>query len=218
MLCVEPLISLAATAFESVKRDLRLRVGLGAGASVLMSAGILGMGGVLSPNGVMYASERAIIPIERIEPRKIQIIDMPVSTVSQLIQSLPEAERFELVLYNSGASDILKRRGEYTIFVPSSPRFDYLPQRHIASLSRAQTYDFALGHILMRPLPLDESLNGTVITAGETFIHFKTNEANSQATIGNANILKAYKAKNGWIYIIDNVLTSPEAPGLSPLS
>lgn len=203
---MQPLIIIAQTMVESLKRDARVRVGVGAGASVLLSAGVLGMGGTWSPE-FLQASARSIIPIERTKPHHMQTIDRSDSTVSSIIESLPEAERFELMLYNSSASDVLKRRGEYTVFVPSSSRFDYLPARHIASLSRSDLYDLALNHIVLRALPPEESLNGTIITAGETFISFEVGETVRSAVIGDANVLTVYKAKNGWVYLIDRVLT-----------
>lgn len=182
---------------------MRVRLGVGAGASMLLSAGVLGLGGTLVPD---FANGRSIIPQERIQPAGLEVLDYSTSTVSQIVESIKPAERFNLMLYNSGAGDALKQRGDYTVFVPASSRFDYLPRGYIASLSRADTYNLALSHIVPRTLPMEESLNGTVITLGGTFVQFSVDSELKSVSIGDARVIKAYKAKNGWVYLIDKVL------------
>lgn len=202
-LYMEPLTTIGKTILTSLKRDMRVRLGVGAGASVLLSAGVLGLGGSIVPD---FANGQAIIPQERIQPSELEVVDFSTTTVSQIVESLKPAERFNLMLYNSGAGDTLKHRGDYTVFVPASSRFDYLPKGYIASLSRAQMSQLSLGHIVSRALPMDESLNGTVITMGGTFVQFSVDTESNAISIGNAKVIKAYKAKNGWVYIVDKVL------------
>jgi uncharacterized surface protein with fasciclin (FAS1) repeats len=207
---MESIFSLAKTIADGVRRDIRVRWGLGAGASVLLSAGVLGLGGSFTPE-FLHAStsgQRSIIPVERTEARGLEVVDMSTSTVFQVIESLPKAERFELMLYNSGADQALKRRGTYTVFVPSSADFDYLPKRYIASLSRADAGRLALGHITTQALPIEESLNGDVITLGDTLVKFEVDASAGTITVGDAKVLKAYKASNGYVYIINKVLVS----------
>ncbi len=187
---------------------MRVRWGLGAGASVLLSAGVLGLGGSFSPE-FLHASasgSRSVIPQERIERKGIEIVDMSTSTVYQIIESLPRAERFEMMLYNSGADEVLKRRGTYTVFVPSSADFDYLPARYLASLSRSESHALALAHITPRALPVAESLNGDVITLGDTRVSFTVDATDDTVTIGGAQATKAYIGSNGMVYIINKVL------------
>lgn len=187
---------------------MRVRWGVGAGASVLLSAGVLGLGGSFTPQFLhaSAAAEYSVIPQERIEARELKVVDMSTSTVSQVIESLPKAERFELMLYNSGAGDTLKRRGTYTVFVPSSAKFDYLPKRYIAMLSRTDAHTLALGHIVSGALPIEESLNGDVVTLGGTRVSFEVDAGASAVAVGGANVLAVYKASNGYVYIIDKVL------------
>ncbi len=194
---------------ERLRRDMYVRWGVGAGASVLLSAGVLGLGGSFTP-AFLHASagQRTIIPAERIEHSGLEVVDMSTSTVFQVIESLPKAERFEMMLYNSGAEQALKERGTYTVFVPSSADFDYLPRGYIAGLSRREAAALALGHIVSRALPMDESLNGDVITLGGTSVPFEIDAAANEAAIGGAKVLKAYKALNGYVYIINRVLAA----------
>ena len=205
---MQPIFSLAKTVAAHVRRDMRVRWGLGAGASVLLSAGVLGLGGSFTPE-FLHASAsagRSVIPQERIEHRGIEIVDMSTSTVYQIIESLPRAERFEMMLYNSGADEVLRQRGTYTVFVPSSADFDYLPARYLASLSRNELHTLALGHITSRALPVAESLNGDVITLGNTRVSFEVDAASDTVTIGGAKSAKAYIGSNGMVYIINKVL------------
>lgn len=187
---------------------MRVRWGIGAGASVLLSAGVLGIGGSLTPD-FLHASatplQSSSLIAARAEPR-LEVIDMSTSTVWQVIEALPKAQRFELMLYNSGAGDALKRRGTYTVFVPASAYFDYLPKRYIAGLTRTQTKSLALSHVVDRALPVEESLNGTVHTLGGTLVHFEVDVSAQEITIGDARVIKAYQAQNGMVYLIDKVL------------
>ncbi len=207
---MESIFSLAKAVTQGVRRDIRVRWGLGAG-SVLLSAGVLGLGGSFTPE-FLHASEapRSVIPQERIEAQGLVVIDMSTSTVFQVIESLPKAERFEMMLYNSGADDVLRQRGTYTVFVPSSGDFDYLPKRYIASLSRADARALALSHIVVHALPIEESLNGNIMTLGNTFVSFNVDAGADTVTVGSAKILRAYRASNGYVYIINKVLVDAE--------
>jgi uncharacterized surface protein with fasciclin (FAS1) repeats len=208
---MESIFSVSAKVLEGVRRDMRVRWGLGAGASVLLSAGVLGLGGSLTPEFLhASAARRSLIPQERIEAQSLEVVDMSTSTVFQVIGSLRETERFELMLYNSGADEALKRLGTYTVFVPSSADFDYLPKRYIAGLSRAEAKHLALGHIVPRALPMEEALSGRVITLGGTAASFDVDESAKAATVDGAQVLRAYKASNGYVYVIDRVLADTE--------
>jgi uncharacterized surface protein with fasciclin (FAS1) repeats len=208
---MESIFSVSAKVLEGVRRDMRVRWGLGAGASVLLSAGVLGLGGSLTPEFLhASAARRSLIPQERIEAQSLEVVDMSTSTVFQVIGSLRETERFELMLYNSGADEALKRLGTYTVFVPSSADFDYLPKRYIAGLSRAQAKSLALGHIVPRALPMEEALSGRVITLGGTAASFDVDETAKAVTVDGAQVLRAYKASNGYVYVIDRVLADTE--------
>lgn len=208
---MESIFSVSAKVLEGVRRDMRVRWGLGAGASVLLSAGVLGLGGSLTPEFLhASAARRSLIPQERIEAQSLEVVDMSTSTVFQVIGSLRETERFELMLYNSGADEALKRLGTYTVFVPSSADFDYLPKRYIAGLSRAEAKHLALGHIVPRALPMEEALSGRVITLGGTAASFDVDESAKAATVDGAQVLRAYKASNGYVYVINKVLADTE--------
>lgn len=205
---MESIFAITKSITSGLRRDMRVRLGVGAGASVLLSAGVLGLGGSFTPE-FLHASaplEHSVIPQERLEVQGLVVVDMSTSTVFQIIESLPKAARFELMLYNSGAEQALKRAGTYTVFVPSSAKFDYLPKRYLASLSRTEASQLALSHMAARALPLQESLSGTVVTLGNTAYSFEVEASGEAATVGGANIVHAYKASNGYVYIIDKVL------------
>jgi uncharacterized surface protein with fasciclin (FAS1) repeats len=210
---MESVLNISKFVITGIRRDSRLRYGAAAGASVLLSAGMLGMGGSLAPSFLHAAeSPRGVLPASHIQMQAagLQVIDMSTSTVAEVIQALPKAERFELMLYNSGLDEVLRQAGTITVFVPASAQFDYLPKRYIANLSRAQLRELALGHIVERALPIEESLNGSVVTAGQTVLEFAVDAGMGEVTIGGAKAIKAYQAKNGWVYIIDRVLVDAE--------
>src|SRR5690349_1386453 len=102
---MQPIFNIIKTIEGGIKRDMRVRWGAAAGASVLLSAGVLGMGGSFVPE-LLHASTtpHTVIPVERTQDRGVEVIDMSTTTVAQIIESLPRAQRFELMLYNSGAS------------------------------------------------------------------------------------------------------------------
>ncbi len=213
---METITHLAKTVAEGVRRDIRVRWGIGAGASVLLSAGVLGMGGTIVPSFLQASTTPQVVqtphpslifPTEE-QVEGLQVIDMSTSTVLEVIKALPKALRYELMLYNSGADEELKGGGQYTVFVPASANFDYLPKRTIAKLTREQTKEVALGHIVARALPIEESLSGNVMTLGYTMLPFKVDAEADTVTVGGANVVKAYKAQNGMVYLIDKVLLS----------
>lgn len=208
---MESIITIIKTVLGRIRQDSRVRYGLGAGASVLLSAGVLGMGGSLTP-AFLHASAtpQGVFPAGHIQAMELEVVDMSTSTVAELIETLSKAERFDLLLYNSGLDEALRKAGTITVFVPASPEFDYLPKRYIASLSRTGLKELALGHIVERALPMQESLNGNVITAGGTTVEFSVDTDAHTATVGGANIIKAYRAKNGYVYIIDQVLADTD--------
>lgn len=203
--------AIAKNMLDTIKRNTRVRWGIGAGASVLLSAGVLGMGGAIVPN-FLHASgaPRSVIPAERIMPQGLEVVDMSTTTVSEIIATLPKAERFEMMLYNSGALDVLKERGIYTVFVPASANFDYLPKRYIAGLNRRELHNLALGHIVSRDIPMTESVNGGLITLGQTIVSYEVDTDADTISVGDARVLKAYRASNGWVYLIDRVLADTD--------
>jgi uncharacterized surface protein with fasciclin (FAS1) repeats len=203
---MESTINIFKIVLDGIRQDSRVRYGLGAGASVLLSAGMLGMGGSLAPSFLHAAqAPRGILPAAHVQTG-LQVIDMSTSTVAEIIQTLPKAERFELMLYNSGLEDVLRQAGIVTVFVPASAQFDYLPKGYIAGLSRKELRELALGHIVERALPMEESLNGSVITAGRTAVAFAVDAEAGAIAVDGAKVLKAYKAKNGYVYLINKVL------------
>lgn len=205
-------ISKIRLALAGIRKDTVVRYGIGAGASVLLSAGVLGMGGSVTPSFLHAASgPQGVLPASRLQAVGTQMVDMSTSTVAEIIATLPKAERFELMLYNSGLDETLRQAGTITVFVPASSRFDYLPKGYIAGLSRAELRDLALGHIVERALPMQESLNGNVITAGHTALDLFIDAEAETMTIGDAKVTKAYLAKNGYVYIIDKVLVDADA-------
>jgi uncharacterized surface protein with fasciclin (FAS1) repeats len=208
---METIVNILKAAMAGVKGDTRVRYGLGAGASVLLSAGVLGMGGTIVPT-FLHASGVAPQTYSQTSqaPAGVEVIDMSTSTVAEIIEAMPKAARFELMLYNSGLTELLHQAGVITVFVPASAQFDYLPKRYIAGLSRRQMSELALGHIVERALPMQESLNGTVITAAHTALAFAVDASAQEITIGGARVLKAYKAKNGYVYLINQVLIDPD--------
>jgi uncharacterized surface protein with fasciclin (FAS1) repeats len=210
---------IAKTIMAGVRRDMRVRWGLGAGASVLLSASVLGMGGSIvpeflqastTPQAVVQTSEIVetpptpiIFPTQKDEGF---VVDMSTSTVADIIHTMSKAERFDLMVYNSDLTDALNHAGTITAFVPASADFDYLPRGYISGLSRQETRSLVLGHIVERALPMQESLNGNVITAGGTMVSFNVDASSNSVTVGDAKVLKVYKAKNGYVYLIDKVL------------
>lgn len=216
---MESILYIIKSIATGVRRDIRVRWGLGAGASVLLSAGVLGLGGSFTPGFLLAsttpqqageAAQLVMVPETSIvfplqDKDEGFLVDRSTTTVAEIIKSLPKAERFELMLYNSGLAGSLDQAGNVTVFVPASSRFDYLPRGYVAKLTRLETKQLALGHIVNRALPMDESLSGSVYTAGNTALAFKV-DAPDKATVGGAAIVKAYKASNGYVYIIDKVL------------
>jgi uncharacterized surface protein with fasciclin (FAS1) repeats len=216
---MESIFSIATTVMTGLRRDIRVRLAAGAGASVLLSAGVLGLGGSFTPAFLFASStpqqageaQLASVPEASIifpaaDKSEGFLVDRSTSTVFQVIQSLPKAERFEMMLYNSGADETLKRAGTYTVFVPASSKFDYLPKGYIAKLSRTAANNLALSHMVARALPLEEALSGRVLTLGNTSVSFEVETGGESATVGGADVLKVYKASNGYVYIIDKVL------------
>ncbi len=216
---MDPIFTITRTILEGIRRDMRVRWGVGAGASVLLSAGVLGLGGTIVP-GFLHASSTSqtsetVQEIVPTAPAPILfpaqedegfMIDRSQETVAEVLGSLSKASRFNLLAYNAGVASALSGAGTVTVFVPMSSKFDYFPRGYIAGLTKPELRQLVVSHIVERALPLEESLSGSLITLGGTALSFKVDASAEAATVGGAKVVAVYKAKNGYVYIIDKVL------------
>lgn len=185
-----------------IRRDVFVRYALVAGAATVVLAIVLA---TLALPRATFAGQQ--VPAHTANAnRGVATIDMSTSTVAQIIATRQDTTRFNLMLYNSGASAALAGSGPYTVFVPADNYFDYLPRGYIAGLSQAAAYSLAVHHVAARALTLSESLNGNVLTAAGDTVSYLVNAKADMVQIGGAKVFKIVKGSNGTVYIIDRVL------------
>lgn len=148
------------------------------GATLLL----LGVGATLLGNTNTAVAGGAVRPLYPTEQSPVEMIDVPNLTVQEVVQKLPIGLRFSLLLTNSGVMHELEDTGRYTLFVPADNYFDYLPKGEYIKLTKAQSAELAQNHIAVGIVELPQALSDNYI------------------------ILKAYKAKNGVVYVTNKVL------------
>ena len=73
-------------------------------------------------------------------------------TVEQVVDSTPELSKFDLLVYNAGARDLLAGT-DIQLYAPANNYMDYLPKGYVASLTQAQARSLVRAHLGASPPP-----------------------------------------------------------------
>ena len=138
---------------------------------------------------------------------------IPIDRVSQSVvtiaENLPSATLFASLLSNMNLGAALQGPGPFTIFVPTNAAFSQLPQGTISGLSAAAKLRFVKYHIIIgRAVDPSAELSGTIQAFSGDALNFSIG-TDDIPLVNSAIVVSTYKAKNGVVYLIDNVLIPP---------
>ena len=131
------------------------------------------------------------------------------STVISVLATIPNASRFAGLLRTSGVSATLTGKGPYTLFVPTNTSFSLLPPGAL-NLTASQTRRLVEYHIVSgKAVDVNALVAGTVPALSKDLLNFSVFPSDRSARVNSAVALKEYKAGNGVVYVISEVLLPP---------
>ena len=131
-------------------------------------------------------------------------------SVVAVVQSLANDSRFAGLLSSTGVASLLTGPGPYTIFVPTNAAFGQLPAGTITKLNSTELKRFVEYHIVSgRAIDVAAELTGTIQALSHDALNFSFSTIDRIPMVNSAVLITEYKAKNGIVYLIDNVLIPP---------
>ena len=136
-------------------------------------------------------------------------VDRSSQSVVAIAENLTGASLFASMLSNTNVASALMGPGPFTIFVPTNAAFSQLPQGSISGLSSSAKLRFIKYHIIVgRAVDPSAQLSGTIQAFSGDALNFSLGTDNIPL-VNSAIVVSTYKAKNGVVYLIDNVLIPP---------
>ena len=138
-----------------------------------------------------------------------QTVNRSAESVISIAENITGATEFSSLLANSGVAALVKGPGPYTIFVPTNTAFSQLPPGTISGLSaagkkRLVEYSIVSG----RAIDVTAQVAGTIQALSRDALNFSFG-ADNIPMVNSAILIKKYRANNGVVYLIDNVLVPP---------
>ena len=135
--------------------------------------------------------------------------DRSNATVVDIATSISGTSQFAALLQSTGVAATMTGAGPYTIFVPTDGAFQQLPSGSINGLSATDKKRLVEYHIISgRAVDTQAQMAGSMPALSGDALNFSYAESKIPM-VNSAIIIKAYKAKNGMVYLIDNVLIPP---------
>jgi uncharacterized surface protein with fasciclin (FAS1) repeats len=135
-----------------------------------------------------------------------------LDTVVSVTQHLSGASEFITLFKSSGVADHLTGKGPYTIFVPTNKAFSHLPPGTLSEMSATQKLRLVQYHIITgRAVSAETQIMGTILSLSGDALNFSFG-TDHIPMVNSAIFMKKYRASNGIVYLIDNVLLPPLYP------
>jgi uncharacterized surface protein with fasciclin (FAS1) repeats len=130
--------------------------------------------------------------------------------VVAVAEHLSGASTFATWLSSTGVGAQVTGKGPYTIFVPTDGAISQLPAGTFSNLSAAQKKRFVQYHVVVgREIDASAQTAGTIQALSGDALNFSYG-TNKIPMVDNAIIITQYKASNGVVYLVDNVLIPPK--------
>jgi transforming growth factor-beta-induced protein len=130
--------------------------------------------------------------------------------VSSIVSSLSTASQFNALYKSTGVAATIKGSTKYTIFVPTNGAFAQLAPGTIGNMTAAEKKRLVQYHVISgRAVDVDALMSGTVQALSRDELNFNYSE-DKIPMVNSAIVITQYTAKNGTVYLIDNVLLPPK--------
>ena len=131
------------------------------------------------------------------------------SSVVSIVASLSNESRIAGLLSSTGVSSLVSGKGPYTIFVPTNAAFGLLPSGSL-NLSATQLKRLVEYHIISgKTIDVNVQKSGMLQALSKDMLNFSVLAGDKSARINSSVALRAYKANNGIVYVISEVLLPP---------
>lgn len=162
---------------------------------------------VAAPEAMAFKAQASDASLEELKQA-----DTSQETVVAVINSISGLKTAATAIAAAGMTDALQGRGPFTLFVPTDPAFQEIPEEQIAALlnDRATLADRLRYHLVLGDInSADLAQQSTVLTAsGEELVI--TVQENGQIFVNGVPVYQTdIEAVNGTIHIIGGVLTPP---------
>ena len=114
------------------------------------------------------------------------------------------------MLQSTGVASQLSGKGPYTLFIPINEAYAHLPPGALdlsaTALKRLAQYHVVAG----RAVDVNAEISGTIQALSKDMLNFSVRPGDKSARINSAVALQEFKAQNGVVYLIDQVLLPPQ--------
>jgi uncharacterized surface protein with fasciclin (FAS1) repeats len=153
------------------------------------------------------------------------IPEAALTPTGDLLDTLKANSQFSILvkaLDGSGLSSVLQRPGPFTLIAPTDAAFQALPPAELAELMKpenaGQLQQLLAYHLINAAVPPGKILGtkGAVATVASKDVEIDASV--TPAKFDNADVEGQAHVSNGYIYVVDKVLTEPTAaaPGAAP--
>lgn len=130
-------------------------------------------------------------------------------TVNEVVASLATGSAFKSYLTSTGVSAQTTGKGPFTVFVPENSAFSRLKPGTVSTLSSLEKKRLVQYHIVAnRALDADAVSYGNITSLSRDILNFNAS-VGGVLQVNSSRILKSYRAKNGIVYLISEVLIPP---------
>lgn len=133
------------------------------------------------------------------------------ATVAQVVASLSGTDTAAGLFTSTGVSGSLTGKGPYTVFVPTDVGIGYLPKGTITGMTAAQKLRLMQYHVVKgKMLDIDAIDSGSITALSGDMLNFQVNSDSKLVQVNSAYALRAIRASNGIVYVINGVLLPPQ--------
>lgn len=138
------------------------------------------------------------------------------SSVAAVVASLATGNTFDSYFISTGVASSLTGKGPYTVFVPTNEAFARLSAGTISTLAAAQKKRLVQYHVVSgKALDIDAVSSGTYTALSKDALNFRVDPVYKQAFVNSGYAITQYRASNGIVYVISEVLIPPQTPDAS---
>ncbi len=142
---------------------------------------------------------------------QVNIVNSSATTVAGILSTIPNAGRFNQLLAQTGVATTLTGKGPFTVFVATDGAFSRLVPGTInnqtpTELKRTMQYHVVSG----KTLDIDAVNSGQIQALSKDPLNFQVDATKGAVYVNSGSVLKAYKVKNGIVYVINSVLLPPK--------
>ena len=165
----------------------------------------------MSSSGTPAASQVATSTATSTTPSSgVSMNDRSSSSVVAVAESLSGTSEFSSWLQSTGVAAKLTGKGPYTIFVPTDGSVSQLPPGTISNLSATGLKRLVEYHVVSgRAIDTTAQTAGAIQAMSGDPLNFNYG-TNKIPMVDSAIVISEYKASNGVVYLIDNVLIPPQ--------